>query len=273
MCLTLYIVASRVEGGPQSIPECALTRTPIISTDVGIASNILSSESIFSMDNFIKAKLVVKVGDSVQQGQALFFDKKSPQVYFHSPISGIIKHIEYGPQRRLDLIQIEKTDSPEMEFSPISIESATATDVKSALLERGLWHGLIELPFYNVPDPSKTPPAIIIPLSHSEPFQPKLSTVINEYEADIIAGIQWLKKMCPEVKVFVDANEKIMDRKRENMKKLDMVRQAKKQGKSLKLLDLKPSNQAQQKRPGFEGRRDSPLNSAKKIKSRGGSSK
>ena len=70
-----------------------------------------------------------------------------------------------------------------------------------------------------------------------------------------------------------DANEKIMDRKRENMKKLDMVRQAKKQGKSLKLLDLKPSNQAQQKRPGFEGRRDSPLNSAKKIKSRGGSSK
>lgn len=54
--LDLYIVASRVEGGPQSIPECALTRTPIISTDVGIASNILSPESIFSMDNFIKAK-------------------------------------------------------------------------------------------------------------------------------------------------------------------------------------------------------------------------
>ena len=61
----------------------------------------------------------------------------------------------------------------------------------------------------------------------------------------------------------IDANEKIMDRKRENLKKVDMVRQAKKQGKSLKLLDLKPSNQAQQKRPGFEGRRDSPLNSAR----------
>ena len=61
----------------------------------------------------------------------------------------------------------------------------------------------------------------------------------------------------------IDANEKILDRKRENLKKVDMVRQAKKQGKSLKLLDLKPSNQAQQKRPGFEGRRDSPLNSAR----------
>tara|TARA_B100001996_G_scaffold331005_1_gene279444 strand:+ start:627 stop:1553 length:927 start_codon:yes stop_codon:yes gene_type:complete len=54
--LDLYIVASRVEGGPQSIPECALTRTQIISTDVGVASNILSPESIFKMDNFIKAK-------------------------------------------------------------------------------------------------------------------------------------------------------------------------------------------------------------------------
>ena len=61
----------------------------------------------------------------------------------------------------------------------------------------------------------------------------------------------------------IDSNEKIMERKRENLKKVDMVRQAKKQGKSLKLLDLKPSNQAQQKRPGFEGRRDSPLNSAR----------
>ena len=40
--LNLYIVASRYEGGPQSILECSLTRTPIISTDVGIASEILS---------------------------------------------------------------------------------------------------------------------------------------------------------------------------------------------------------------------------------------
>ena len=41
-CLDLYVVSSRVEGGPQSILECSITRTPIISTDVGIASEILS---------------------------------------------------------------------------------------------------------------------------------------------------------------------------------------------------------------------------------------
>ena len=53
--LDLYIVASRYEGGPQSISECALTKTPIISTDVGIASDILSKESIFDMNNFKNA--------------------------------------------------------------------------------------------------------------------------------------------------------------------------------------------------------------------------
>ena len=43
----MYIVSSRLEGGPQAILESALTKTPIISTDVGIASEVLSSDSIF----------------------------------------------------------------------------------------------------------------------------------------------------------------------------------------------------------------------------------
>ena len=54
-CLDLYIVSSRYEGGPQSIVECGVTKTPIISTDVGIAPEILSSESIYNMSNYINA--------------------------------------------------------------------------------------------------------------------------------------------------------------------------------------------------------------------------
>ncbi len=55
-CLDLYIVSSRYEGGPQSILECGITNTPIISTDVGVASEILSPESIYDMKNFMVAK-------------------------------------------------------------------------------------------------------------------------------------------------------------------------------------------------------------------------
>lgn len=54
--LDLYIVASRVEGGPRALFECAITRTPIISTDVGFASKLLSPDSIFEMDRFQFAK-------------------------------------------------------------------------------------------------------------------------------------------------------------------------------------------------------------------------
>jgi len=54
-CLDLYIVASRVEGGPQAIMECSLANVPIISTNVGVASQILDPESIFDMQNYQKA--------------------------------------------------------------------------------------------------------------------------------------------------------------------------------------------------------------------------
>ena len=55
-CLDLYIVTSRVEGGPQAVFESALTKTPIISTNVGVAPEILSPNSLFDMNNFESAK-------------------------------------------------------------------------------------------------------------------------------------------------------------------------------------------------------------------------
>lgn len=54
--LDLYIVSSRTEGGPQAIVECGITNTPIVSTDVGIASSILHKSSIYSDQNFLDAK-------------------------------------------------------------------------------------------------------------------------------------------------------------------------------------------------------------------------
>ncbi len=54
-CLDLYIVASRYEGGPQSIAECASNKTPIISTDVGWVTEILDNKSIFEAGTDHKA--------------------------------------------------------------------------------------------------------------------------------------------------------------------------------------------------------------------------
>ena len=54
--LDLYIVTSRIEGGPQAILECSIIKTPIVSTDAGVAPEILHEESIFSPDKFGLAK-------------------------------------------------------------------------------------------------------------------------------------------------------------------------------------------------------------------------
>jgi hypothetical protein len=51
-CLDLYVVSSRVEGGPRAIVEAGITKTPIISTDVGIASDFMPRESIYDMNNW-----------------------------------------------------------------------------------------------------------------------------------------------------------------------------------------------------------------------------
>ena len=52
--LDLYIISSRVEGGPRSLLECCRTKTPIISTDVGLVKKILKSKSIYSSKNLTK---------------------------------------------------------------------------------------------------------------------------------------------------------------------------------------------------------------------------
>ena len=49
--LDLYLITSRLEGGPQALVECGQTRTPVISTDVGIAREILGADSIFDYKN------------------------------------------------------------------------------------------------------------------------------------------------------------------------------------------------------------------------------
>jgi len=51
-CVDLYIVASRTEGGPRAIYECALTKTPIISTRVGMAESILPAHSLFDSNEW-----------------------------------------------------------------------------------------------------------------------------------------------------------------------------------------------------------------------------
>jgi len=52
-CLDLYIVSSRCEGGPYTILEAGISRTPLISTKVGVAPELCHPESLFDADNWV----------------------------------------------------------------------------------------------------------------------------------------------------------------------------------------------------------------------------
>lgn len=47
--LDLYVVSSKSEGGPKAIIEASLTKTPIISTDVGLARDFLEKSQIIDL--------------------------------------------------------------------------------------------------------------------------------------------------------------------------------------------------------------------------------
>ena len=84
-CLDLYIVASRFEGGPQSILECGVTNTPIISTDVGVASEILSPESIFDMSNYMSAEPNLEIAFKNSQK----YEMEKSFSLFHEMLKGL----------------------------------------------------------------------------------------------------------------------------------------------------------------------------------------
>lgn len=54
-CLDVYLVTSRIEGGPQAILECMATRTPIFSTPVGISEVLYPSVVLSTADEFVDA--------------------------------------------------------------------------------------------------------------------------------------------------------------------------------------------------------------------------
>lgn len=62
--VSLYVVGARFEGGPQAIPECAAMRVPIVSTDVGLACEVLDTKSVFDPNN------VSTIGDAVSNAMS-----------------------------------------------------------------------------------------------------------------------------------------------------------------------------------------------------------
>ena len=113
----------------------------------GAANNIIKKAALpkfvsINPSNFhlIIPKMVVKVGDSVQQGDVIFFSKKDERIKFCSPVDGIIKDISRGAKRKIIEIIIEVDEKQNTKsLKKINHETLDPENIKNILLSSGCW--------------------------------------------------------------------------------------------------------------------------------------
>ena len=149
----------------------------------------------------VKPKVVVKEGDAVKAGDALFVDKLHPEVKFVSPVSGTVSMVERGDRRKLLSIRV-KSLTPSLskgegedsrQFTPPS--EGTGEAIKALMLESGLFAFLRQRPYDVVANPDDKPKAIFVSAFNSMPLSQDFEYVLQGQEAEFQAGISALAKI------------------------------------------------------------------------------
>ena len=146
--------------------------------------------------NYIKPKLLVKEGDHVSLGDALFFDKVNPEVKWPSIAAGTISKIVYGERRAVLDIIIEIDESKEKNLEPIDKKNLSSKEeVKNFIKNNNLWPFFAQRPFNKVVDPEDDPKCIIVSLADSSPLANDLSFSIAEKKDHIVSALLNIKKL------------------------------------------------------------------------------
>ena len=144
-------------------------------------------------DDFVglKPKVVVKEGDIVRAGDALFVDKLHPEVKFVSPVSGTVSLVERGERRKLQSVRV-KPDG-----SGAAREFDTKGDVKALLLESGLFGFFRSRPYDVTANPEDKPKAIFVSAFNSMPLAQDFEVALKGQETEFQAGIDALAQLAP----------------------------------------------------------------------------
>jgi Na+-transporting NADH:ubiquinone oxidoreductase subunit A len=149
-------------------------------------------------DDFVGVtpKVVVHEGDMVKAGDALFVNKDYPEVKFSSPVSGIVKAIIRGDRRKVLCVKIKAdTEQQFTRFDLKPIGQMKANDVKSALLDAGLFGYINQLPYAVSTNPSTTPKAIFISALRDKPLSADFEFELKGNEKDFQTGLTALSKI------------------------------------------------------------------------------
>lgn len=144
----------------------------------------------------VTPKVVVKEQESVMAGAPLFVDKSHPEVKFVSPVSGIVTKVERGERRKVMNITVQAdTEQSYVEFGKKDVAKLSAEEVKSALLEAGLFAFIKQRPYDVIADPTITPRAIFVSAFDSKPLAPNFEFILKGEESNFQTGLDALAKM------------------------------------------------------------------------------
>lgn len=148
-------------------------------------------------------KLKVKADMQVKAGDALFFDKYHPEILFSSPVSGTVKAINRGERRKILEIVVESDGKMEsLAFTKADPSVLSREQVKTHLLQSGLWPFLKQRPYGILAKPADVPKHIFISGFDSAPLAPDYSFIMKGQEKMLQSGINALAKLT-DGKVFL----------------------------------------------------------------------
>ena len=144
----------------------------------------------------VKPKPVVKEGDKVKAGDALFINKEYPEVKFASPVSGTVSLVERGDRRKLLSVRVEADATQEYaDFGVKNVAAINGEEVKSALLEAGLFGYINQLPYAISTNPQTEPKAIFVSALRDMPLAGDFEFELKGNEKDFQTGLQALAKI------------------------------------------------------------------------------
>lgn len=179
-----------------------ITGTPEKKIDDAV--HVKSVALVGSDYNGMKPSMLVQEGEVVKKGQKLFEDKKTPGVFFTSPVSGKVLTINRGDRRVFQSMVISHEDQEQMKFENFksaSISSLTDESVRALLIESGMWTSLRRRPFSRTPAIDEKPQALFINAMDTHPLAVNVNDVLNPALDAFKAGVEALSKLAP--KTFV----------------------------------------------------------------------
>ena len=160
----------------------------------------LKSNGHFALvpDDFegVTPKVVVREGDVVKVGDALFVNKLYPEVRFASPVSGKVTAVERGERRKVLCVKVEAdAEQQYVDFGKKDVTKMDGKAVVDALLEAGLFGYINQLPYAISTNPSVMPKAIFVSALRDKPLAGNFEFEVKGQEQDFVTGLQALSNI------------------------------------------------------------------------------